>query len=257
MMPDTQNHGKETQTVIQWSSSIFLAQLDKTREGERGYKYVTAVTRSCARKTVTFVVYILSVQNGVDRPTWLLRFVAFVHLPFQFFSVSRPFCRFTFVYEGHFVLCYKKKLEPLDRAMANFKRSSRSAWFPLLSACFVSLTPLWFEFGALFWLISIARYVFKSPSNCFWDTKYSIYCERVAYLILTTGNIFLRRHCSITSRKLYACLEKFLCFSCTIWSSLCSWSSMYRFIPPLIVLRVPQDSNVTFYAQVQAQVCWL
>ena len=40
-----------------------------------------------------------------------------------FFSVSRPFCRFTLVYEGHFVLCYKAKLEPLDRAMANFKRS--------------------------------------------------------------------------------------------------------------------------------------
>ena len=41
-----------------------------------------------------------------------------------FSSVSRPFfCRFTVVYEGHFVLCYKEKLEPLDRAMANFKRS--------------------------------------------------------------------------------------------------------------------------------------
>ena len=45
-----------------------------------------------------------------------------------FFSVSRPFCRFTLVYEGHFnasgfVLCYKEKLEPLDRALANFKRS--------------------------------------------------------------------------------------------------------------------------------------
>ena len=39
-----------------------------------------------------------------------------------FFSVSQPFCRFTLVYEGHFVLCYKEKLEPLDRAMANFKR---------------------------------------------------------------------------------------------------------------------------------------
>ena len=37
-----------------------------------------------------------------------------------FLSVSRPFCRFTLVFEGHFVLCYKEKLEPLDRAMANF-----------------------------------------------------------------------------------------------------------------------------------------
>ena len=30
------------------------------------------------------------------------------------------------------------------------------------------------------------------------------------------SNIFLRRCCSFNSRKLYACLEKFLCFSCTI-----------------------------------------
>ena len=39
------------------------------------------------------------------------------------FSVSPPFCCFTLVDEGHFVLCYKDKIEPLDRAMANFKRS--------------------------------------------------------------------------------------------------------------------------------------
>ena len=26
-----------------------------------------------------------------------------------YFSVFRPFCRFTLVYEGHFVLCYKEK----------------------------------------------------------------------------------------------------------------------------------------------------
>ena len=37
-----------------------------------------------------------------------------------FFSVSRSFCRFTLVCERHFVLCYKEKTEPLDRAMANF-----------------------------------------------------------------------------------------------------------------------------------------
>ena len=36
------------------------------------------------------------------------------------FLVSRPFCRFTLVYEGRFMLCYKEKLEPSDRAMANF-----------------------------------------------------------------------------------------------------------------------------------------
>ena len=40
-----------------------------------------------------------------------------------FFSVSRPLCRFTLVDEGHFVLCCKEKIEPLDRVMANFERS--------------------------------------------------------------------------------------------------------------------------------------
>ena len=37
-----------------------------------------------------------------------------------FFLVSRPFSRFTLVYEGRLMLCYKEKLEPSDRAMANF-----------------------------------------------------------------------------------------------------------------------------------------
>ena len=40
-----------------------------------------------------------------------------------FFSVSRPLCCFTLVHVGHFVLCYKEKIESLDRAMANFKNS--------------------------------------------------------------------------------------------------------------------------------------
>ena len=59
--------------------------------------------------------------SGVDKSTQLLQFLAFVHLPFSFRSLDL-LCRFTLVYEGHFVLCYEK-LEPLDRAMANFKRS--------------------------------------------------------------------------------------------------------------------------------------
>ena len=40
-----------------------------------------------------------------------------------FFSVSRPFCRFTLVHVGDFVLCYKEKIESLDHAMAIFKTS--------------------------------------------------------------------------------------------------------------------------------------
>ena len=53
-------------------------------------------------------------QNEVDKPTRLLQFVAFVHLPFSFLSLNL-FCSFTLVYEGLFVLCYKEKIELLDR----------------------------------------------------------------------------------------------------------------------------------------------
>ena len=61
-------------------------------------------------------------QNEVDKPTRLLRFVAFVQLPFYFRSLDL-FCSFTLVHEGHFVLCCKEKIEPIDRAMGNFKTS--------------------------------------------------------------------------------------------------------------------------------------
>ena len=66
------------------------------------------------------------------------------------------------------------------------------------------------------------------------------FLPRVSYLL---SYVFLRIRRSFTSRKLYTCLEKFLCFPCTIWSSLGFWSSMYRFIPPLIVL-VPQEYRI-------------
>ena len=62
------------------------------------------------------------VQNEVDKPTQLLQFVAFVHLPFSFWSLNL-FCSFTLVYEGLFVLCYKEKIELLDGVKANFERS--------------------------------------------------------------------------------------------------------------------------------------
>ena len=83
--------------------------------------------------------------------------MGFVHLQFLFRSFDL-LCRFTLVYEGHFVLCYKKKLEPLDRAR-----------FPLLSTCsFVEFDTYNLPCAsALFWLISVARYVFKSPSIFF------------------------------------------------------------------------------------------
>ena len=64
----------------------------------------------------------ITVQKEVDKPTRLLHFVAFVHLQFSFRSLDL-FCSLTLVYEGHFVLCDKEKIELLDRVMANFGRS--------------------------------------------------------------------------------------------------------------------------------------
>ena len=67
-------------------------------------------------------------------------------------------------------------------------------------------------------------------------------------LFASTVDRFLSRVSYLPlSRKLYACTEKFSCFSDIIWSSLCFWSSMYRFLSPLIVL-VPQDLYLTLYA---------
>ena len=53
-------------------------------------------------------------------------------------------------------------------------RGHRSAWFPLWSASrFVEFdTSIICHVSVLFWLISIARYVFKSPNICFWGTEY-------------------------------------------------------------------------------------
>ena len=126
----------------------------------------------------------------------------------------------------------------------------------------VSLHWVWHLYNlpcasSLFWLISIARYVFKSPSICFWGTKYYVCCGCVAFLhsillwrrarlwlelFASTADrflsrisylpfyIFVQRRRSFTSRKLYAYLEKFFCFSCTVWWSLCFWSFMYLMI---------------------------
>ena len=109
--------------------------------------------------------------------------MAFVHLLFTFQSLDLFYC-FTLVYEGYFVSCYKEKLELVERAMANFKR--RKVCMISAVIC-VSLHWVWHLYNlpcasALFWLISIARYVFKSPRICFWGTKYYVYCGCVAYL---------------------------------------------------------------------------
>ena len=57
-------------------------------------------------------------------------------------------------------------------------RGHRSVWFPLLSACrFVEFDTciICHVLVYCFLVISIARYIFKSPRVCFWGTKYDVY----------------------------------------------------------------------------------
>ena len=91
---------------------------------------------------------------------------------------------------------------------------------------------------ALFWLSSVARNVVRSPRFCFRGAKYDVYCERFAYLHSISWRrarlwlelfastvdkflsqvsylpfyVYLRRRRSFPWRKLYACLEKYVCF---------------------------------------------
>ena len=155
-------------------------------------------------------------------------------------------------------------------------RGHSSAWFPLLSACRfaefdTSVICHVLQFiSALFWLISITRYVlslqvfafegqnmmFTQLRTCYlhstcilwWRARLLLelfastvgrFLSRISYLPLY---VFLRRRRSFTSRKLYASAEKFLCFL-QLSDRACFWSSMNRFIPPLIVL-LPQDSSL-------------
>ena len=114
-----------------------------------------------------------------------------------------------------------------------------------------------------------------SPRICFRGTKYEIYREHVAYLhhilLRRTGcliklhaiastvcrflsrisyfssYVFLRRHRSFTSGKLYVCPETFLCFL-----HISDRVSRARCIGLFLLLFVltPHDSNVAVYAQV-------
>ena len=63
------------------------------------------------------------------------------------------------------------------------------SWVYLISAVIcMSLHGVWHLCNlpcvyALFWLVSIASYVFKSPSICFQGTKYEINCEDVVHVV--------------------------------------------------------------------------
>ena len=117
----------------------------------------------------------------VWQPTRLLRFVTFVHLPFSFRSLDLLVASLLFM-KGASSCVIKRNW---SRQIEQIFRRHRSAWFPLfISACrfveFDTSNLPWVS--ALFWLISIARCVFKSPGIWFWGTEYDIYRERVACL---------------------------------------------------------------------------
>ena len=128
----------------------------------------------------------------------------------------------------------------------------------------------------LFRLISNARYVSKNmlsrdkiwnlPWTCCLLASYSVmpgpavwlelhastvrrFLSRISYL---SSYVFLRRRRSFTSRKLYVCLESFLCF---LHISDRAYVSRARCLGLFLLLFVltPHDSNVAVYAQ----VCWL
>ena len=75
--------------------------------------------------------------NKIDRPnkTPTIRAICTFAV---YFSVFRPFCCFDLVYVGHFVLCYKEKVEPLDRAKVIGLHDFRC----YLCVASLSLTPL-------------------------------------------------------------------------------------------------------------------
>ena len=108
--------------------------------------------------------------------------------------------------------------------MANFERSygcmiSAVVYMPLRWVWHFCNLPC---VSVLFWLISLATHVFKSASICSWGTRFDVFYERVAYFVLWLRarlwlemfafELFHQRPHGFTSRKLYACLEKFLCF---------------------------------------------
>ena len=55
-IPDTLSLEKETRMLIQLRFFIFLAQLDKIRDGKGGLLHVIAVTRSFVRRIVTLIL---------------------------------------------------------------------------------------------------------------------------------------------------------------------------------------------------------
>ena len=116
-----------------------------------------------------------------------------------FFSVSRPFCRFTLDFEGHFVLCCKEKLQPLIRSCYGILRGHRSAWFPLWSACrFVEFDTSIICHVLVYWFgsfllqdmsLSLQIFAFEGQNMTLWM------CCLLAFWIVTPGPAMIRIVC--------------------------------------------------------------
>ena len=129
----------------------------------------------------------------------------FVHLPYICRSFDLFFASLLFM-KGISYCVIRRKLEPLDRAMANL-RGHRSARFPLLSGC----SFIEFDTSIIYHLLvycfgSFLLQVFflKSPSICFQGTKYNIYCECVAYshsVQCDAGPAMIRAVCEYSSHS--------------------------------------------------------
>ena len=115
--------------------------------------------------------------NKIDRPNTTPTVRAICKFA-VYFSVFRHFSRFSLVYDGHRRYCIiSRNLDPLDCAMADLKRSKLCVISAVIFSwvwhlCYLPCVSVFF------WLISIARYVFKSSSICFLGQKYDrVYCE--------------------------------------------------------------------------------
>ena len=166
---------RESYTFVQRNAHVFLAVTDRAYVWSSMCRFLsplivlvpqdldsTLYAQVCWLCCVLYMPYFGLVQmmvNKIDRPNTTPTVRAICKLA-VYFSVFRPFSRFSLVYEGHWRYCIiRRKLEPLDCTMADLKRSKLC----VISAVIFSL--VWHLcylpcVSVLFWLISIARYVF-------------------------------------------------------------------------------------------------
>ena len=205
--------------------------------------------------------------NKIDRPntTPTVRAICMFAV---YFSVFRPFSCFSLVYEGHWRYCIiRRKLEPLDYAMANLKRSKLCVIFAVIFSwvwhlCYLPCVSVFF------WLSSIARYVFKVSKYLLFRTKIwprlvwmccylhsklwrrarlllklfastvERFLSRVSYL--PSDPTFFYLHVVALLRESYTIVQRNYHVFLASTDRAHVWSSMCRFLSPLIVI-VPQD----------------